>query len=150
MAKREIPLFCYDTERKHKLGECDFVTCTDIDNAFIGKIDYVEGGKDYTDADTYIKEAHNGLAVRLTIKRRFGLNPSETATRTLMRKAVEQYMNRVIKFDIADITDEQLHQFCDIMIKNGFQNLGEAGVNQSERNTILSSIAMMTKLKEKI
>lgn len=71
-------------------------------------------------------------------------------TRTLMKKAVEQYMNRVIKFDITDITDDQLRQFCDVIIRNGFQNLGEAGVNQSDRNTILSSIAMMTKLKSKI
>lgn len=46
MAKREIPLFIVDTSRNHKRGECDFLVCTDKDNGFLAKVDYVDGEKE--------------------------------------------------------------------------------------------------------
>lgn len=41
MAKREIPLFVFDKNRWHSQGECDFIICTDIDNSFVARVDYV-------------------------------------------------------------------------------------------------------------
>ena len=49
MAKREIPLFIVDTSRNHKRGECDFLVCTDKDNGFLAKVDYVDGEKEEVD-----------------------------------------------------------------------------------------------------
>lgn len=43
MAKRSVPLFIIDRSRRHKLGECDFIVCTDLDNGFIARVDYVDG-----------------------------------------------------------------------------------------------------------
>lgn len=58
MSKREFPLFIFDLSRDHKLGECDFVACTDVDNAFVAKIDYVTG-IDNVITDTEVTERLN-------------------------------------------------------------------------------------------
>lgn len=50
--KREFPLFIVDHNRAHKFGEVDFIYCSDIDNGFIAKVEYIDGiveevGEDY-------------------------------------------------------------------------------------------------------
>lgn len=41
--KREFPLFIVDHNRAHKFGEVDFIYCSDIDNGFIAKVEYIDG-----------------------------------------------------------------------------------------------------------
>ena len=68
MGKREIPLFVFDKNREHGIGECDFVCCTDIDNGFIAKIDYTDEPEGVTER-TRIGKPNNGISLRIEIKR---------------------------------------------------------------------------------
>lgn len=149
MAKREIPLFIFDTSRNHNLGECDFVTCTDIDNAFIAKIDYV------TDLDNIITDRlrivrSNGLIkLRIEIKRITGKNPDNTAIRTLMKKAEDLYCERTMKrINIDKPSKNDMLNFLDIIIAGNKHNIAKAGIE--ERNTILTSISMLEAIRSEI
>lgn len=149
MAKREIPLFIFDTLRDHNLGECDFVTCTDIDNAFIAKIDYV------TDLDNIITDRlrivrSNGLIkLRIEIKRITGKNPDNAAIRTLMKKAEDLYCERTMKrINIDKPSKNDMLNFLDIIIAGNKHNIAKAGIE--ERNTILTSIFMLEAIRSEI
>lgn len=149
MAKREIPLFIFDTSRDHNLGECDFVTCTDIDNAFIAKIDYV------TDLDNIITDKlrivrSNGLIkLRIEIKRITGKNPDNAAIRTLMKKAEDLYCERTMKrINIDKPSKNDMLNFLDIIISGNKHNIAKAGIE--ERNTILTSISMLEAIRSEI
>ena len=66
MAKREIPLFIFDKNRDHGIGECDFVYCTDIDNGFIAKIDYTDEPESVSEW-ARIGKPNNGISLRIEI-----------------------------------------------------------------------------------
>lgn len=78
MAKREIPLFIVDTSRNHKRGECDFLVCTDKDNGFLAKVDYVDGEKEEVGDDylntmvrmnrQYLDDAGSDYQARKTVQ----------------------------------------------------------------------------------
>lgn len=149
MAKRDIPLFVIDKTRDHKLGECDFIVCTDKENGFIGKCEYVEnqpGGM----TDDSITIQGNGIdrsiSLRMSIKRTIGVNPTTSATRTLMRKAMDVYCS-----DRLEVMDEPSREDCkrflDELIRGNKHYVQEAGVDVNERNVILTSIHMLESIK---
>lgn len=90
MAKREIPLFIFDKNRDHGIGECDFVCCTDIDNGFIAKIDYTDETENVSER-VRIGKPNNGISMRIEVKRIIGKNPDPGTIRTLMKKAESLY-----------------------------------------------------------
>ena len=89
MAKREFPLFILDTLRTHKRGECDYLVCTDRDNGFIAKIDFIPGEKEETGADYRISYANDGISCRIRIQQMTGANSRESDIRTLLKKGLE-------------------------------------------------------------
>ena len=91
MAKREIPLFIVDTSRNHKRGECDFLVCTDKDNGFLAKVDYVDGEKEEVGDDYRIGCPRNGVSLRIQIYQMIGTHPNVGNIRTLLKKGKGTY-----------------------------------------------------------
>lgn len=73
--KREIPLFIVDSKKAHEKGECDFWVCTDQDNGFVAKVEYVAATSPEYGEDYRIDCERCGLSIKTTIKRIFGKNP---------------------------------------------------------------------------
>lgn len=115
MAKREIPLFIFDLSRAHSLGECDFVSCTDIDNAFVAKLSFVRDASEMvTDHIRITAPNDNGISCKMEIKRITGSNPNDGQIRTLMKKAMDTYSNiSVSKIDSDEVSDEDMISFLD-------------------------------------
>ena len=150
MAKREIPLFILDNNRAHNLGECDFITCTDIDNGFVGKIDYTHCQEEISDT-VRTGEERNVIRVRMEIKRIIGKNPTSAAQRSLLKKAMEYYTEiNTVEVNTSSPTDEQCIDFLDTLIKGNRHNLTEAGVDYNERKIIATSLNMLEVIKDKL
>lgn len=149
MAKREIPLFIFDKNRDHGIGECDFVCCTDIDNGFIAKIDYTDEPESVSEW-ARIGKPNNGISLRIEIKRIIGMNPNVGTIRTLMKKAESLYTESS-QVRVGDSpTDKEMVDFLDILMAGNKHYLSKAGSNTSERNTILSSLKMLDSIKRRI
>lgn len=151
MAKREIPLFVFDTTRDHNLGECDFVTCTDIDNAFVAKIDYVTDQENVITDTIRIVRNNGPIKLRIEIKRITGKNPDNAAIRTLMKKAEDLYCERtqsIINLDKPSSAD--MIKFLDVLISSNKHNVVQAGINSDERKVVLTSISMLEAIRNKI
>ena len=112
--KRETPLFIIDTKKSHKKGECDFLVCTDKDNAFVARIDYVNATAPDMGEDYRIDYCNNGISLKLSIIRMLGNNPNRTNLRTLMKRGLDYYAEAcVIRFNPNSITTEQTEVACD-------------------------------------
>ncbi len=149
--KREIPLFIFDLNRSHKLGECDFMTCTDRDNGFIAKIDYLEDVQEAVTDTTRIVKGNNGISARMEIKRIIGVNPSNSSIRTLMKKGMDLYIEKTQKdINVNEPSIEQCIDFLNVVIKGNRHAISEQGVNYKERETVLTSLAMLEHIKEKL
>lgn len=149
MAKREIPLFIFDKNRDHGIGECDFVCCTDIDNGFIAKIDYTDEPENVSER-VRIGKPNNGISMRIEVKRVIGKNPDPGTIRTLMKKAESLYTESSQVRVVDRPTDKEMVDFLDILMAGNKHYLSEAGSNTSERNTILSSLKMLDSIKRRI
>lgn len=150
MAKREIPLFLFDCGREHNLGECDFVACTDIDNAFVAKIDYVSGYNEIATDTTRITRSNNGIQLRMDIKRVTGQNPEPAKMRTLLKKAEDLYVDRTqhtVNMDQPSV-DDMIH-FLDVLIDGNKGQLSDIK-DISERQITMMSIAMLGEIKKYI
>lgn len=151
MAKREIPLFVFDTTRDHNLGECDFLACTDVDNAFVAKIDYVTD-QDNVITDTLRIVRNNGpIKLRIEIKRITGKNPDNAAIRTLMKKAEDLYCERTQSHvNIDKPSKADMLKFLDVLISGNKHNIAQAGSNTDERKVILTSLAMLEAIRDEL
>lgn len=151
MAKREIPLFVFDLNRDHNLGECDFVVCTDVDNAFVAKIDYAIGVDNVITDNLRIMRSNGPIKLRLEIKRIIGKNPDNTSIRTLLKKAEDLYCERTQKsVNIVNPSTDDMLNFLDVLIKGNKRNISEAGIDVKERKNVLTSIAMLEAIREKL
>lgn len=149
MGKREIPLFVFDKNREHGIGECDFVCCTDIDNGFIAKIDYTDQPEGVTER-TRIGKPNKGISLRIEIKRIIGKNPDDATIRTLMKKAESLYMESMQMKVGEKPTDADMINFLDILIDGNKHYLSSAGNDVNERNTVLSSLKMLDSIKHRL
>lgn len=151
MAKREIPLFIFDLGRDHNLGECDFVVCTDVDNAFTAKIDYVTDVENVITDTVRIVQANGNIKLRLKIKRITGKNPDKAAIRNLLKKAEELYCERTKKkINLDRITKKDMIDFLDVFVFGNKHHLSEAGANYEERKTLLTSLTMLEAIKSEL
>lgn len=149
--KREIPLFVIDKNREHKLGEADFVVCTDIDNGFVAKISYIDGNISEQGDDYKVVSNGQGISAKLEIKRVIGKNPKTSAIRTLVSKAMAYYEEiSVVKVDFKKITTEKCVKFLDIMIADGMRQADDSGSDFNRRITILQSVEMFQAIKQKL
>lgn len=151
MAKREIPLFIFDLSRDHSLGECDFVSCTDVDNSFVAKIDYVTNSEDVITDTLRIGNENNGIKLRLEVKRVTGIHPNRSSIRTLLKKAEDLYIERNLKSINIDMpSDDDMINFLRIMIEGNKKNITEAGVDMNVRKIVYTSIRMLEAIKHRI
>lgn len=144
--KRELPLFIVDTSRRHKLGEADFITCTDRDDGFIARVDYVETSAEEVGDDYRIGLANGSVSARIQILRRTGQRPTPTATRSLL-KAAMLYYEKITRFsvNVNEPTVDECIRFVDSSIRANYSNLAEAST--SERGTIQMSLVIMNAIK---
>lgn len=151
MAKREIPLFIFDLNREHNIGECDFVACTDVDNGFVAKIDYVTN-VDNIITDTVRIVRNNGpIKLRLEIKRITGKNPDKAAIKTLLKKAEDLYCERSQKHvNLDKPSKKDMIKFLDVLINGNKHYVSDAGSDYNERTTLLTSIAMLEAIKSEL
>lgn len=150
MAKREIPLFILDKNRWHSLGECDFIICTDIDNSFVARVDYVTEPEMVSDTVKIVKGA-NGINLKLEIKRITGQNPSPASIRTLMRKACEYIIkNAIIPVNVTEPSNEDCINFLEILIESNRHNLKEVGVDYDARKIVATSLVILEEIKKKL
>lgn len=150
MAKREVPVFVIDRNRDHGLGEVDFIVCTDIDNGFVAICEYVDNVPDEM-TDTSITQKGGGvdprLSLRISIKRSIGKNPTSSATRTLLRKAMRVYTTDNYLNVTENPSVEDCIRFLEVLIRGNKHNLQECGVDYEARQTLLSSLFMLEKTK---
>lgn len=149
MAKREFPLFIIDKTRDHKFGECDFVVCTDKENGFIAKCEYIENQPSGMTDDSITMQGvgiDKSISMRMSIKRMIGSNPTTSATRTLMRKAMDVYSSDRLEAK-SEPSKEDCKRFLDELIRGNKHYVQEAGVDVNERNVILTSIHMLESIK---
>lgn len=151
MPKREIPLFVFDLSRDHNLGECDFVACTDVDNGFVAKIDYVtEVDNIITDTVRIVKN-NGAIKLRLEVKRITGKKPDKAAIKTLLKKAEELYCERTQKHvTIDNPSKKDMLNFLDVLINGNKHYISDAGSDYNERRTLLTSISMLESIKSEL
>ena len=77
MSKRKFPLFIIDTNRLHRLGDCDFLVCTDHDNGFVAQVEYIRAIAAEVGDDYFISKPTKGLAAKIQILRFNTPNPDE-------------------------------------------------------------------------
>lgn len=144
MAKREIPLFIIDTARRHKKGECDWIFCTDKDNAFVARIDLIDGDIDDVGDDFRVESRGCGISARMAILRTIGANPSVSAQRTLLKKAMSYYLECTLKkLNINDPSKAECVEFLELLIQSNMHQLEAAGSDYNERKTTLTSMALL-------
>lgn len=152
MAKREIPLFICDTGRWHNQGDADFIVCTDVDNGFVAKVDFVEESEPDTVTDSIrIGYANDGYKLKLEIKRIVGNNPSSSAIRTLMKKACDYYReNQQTLINMDSPSTVECVRFLNMLISGNRYNLQKAGSNYNERKTVENSLKMLEAIRIKL
>lgn len=149
--KREIPLFVIDTKKSHKKGECDFIVCTDMNNGFVAKVEYVAASEPESGDDYRIDCNRNGLSIKTSIKRIFGANPKTSEIKSLLKKGVEYYVESVtLSVNATKATTEECIEFIEKLSAGNKHYLEEAGVDYDERQIILTSLAMLDAIKNKL
>lgn len=149
--KREIPLFIIDVSRSHKLGDCDFITCTDKENGFVAKVSYVEARKSEV-GDTFRIEPNNtGYAARFEIVRMLGSKQDTSAMRTLLKKATMYFFENIHSTVSADGTSVgEMISFLDILIRGNKFNADDPNLSLQQRKTTLKGINMLERIKQQL
>lgn len=149
--KREIPLFIIDTKKSHKKGECDFLVCTDQDNGFVAKVEYVAASEPEYGDDYRIDFNRNGLSIKTSIKRVFGANPKTAEVKSLLKKGVDYYVESVtLAVDATKATTDECIDFIEKLSAGNKHYLEEAGVDFDERKVIMTSLMMLDAIKNKL
>lgn len=148
---RIIPLFIIDKNRTHKLGECDFIVCTDQESGFIAKLDYIDKCEEDSVSDTECIHANNGIGARLRIIRNIGSNPNIKNIHSLLVKGMKIYLDNVQKkINVKNPDKQDCIDFIDILIRGNKSNLDSCGSNMAERQIVLMSLNMMNAIRERL
>lgn len=144
MAKREIPLFIIDHTRNHKRGECDFLVCTDKDNGFIAKADYLDGEIEEVGDDCRIGYPKRGVSCRIKIIEMIGKNSRPNEIRTLLKKGMDYFVKTIQKpIHVNAPTKEECATFLEMLIRMNKQALDDAGSDYDEHKVVENSLKML-------
>lgn len=144
MAKREIPLFIIDNSRAHKKGECDFLVCTDSENGFVAKIDYVQGVVDEVGEMYRIGYGRNGLSRRIAVQRLIGSNPNPASVKTLLKKGFDYFVKESsVSVNMDKPSKEECIKFLDVYAKANRQAVDDAGVDYQSRMLALKQATIL-------
>jgi hypothetical protein len=149
--KREIPLFIFDLTRRHRLGEADFVSCTDIDNAFVARIDMVESQEQVSTDTLIVTRPNNGISARIEVKRIYGKNPDKAAIRTLLRQIETRYIELTqsnISTDAPSSAD--CVKFLEALITGNRHNVAECSGDYNRKRIVETSIDMLEHIKRRL
>lgn len=133
--------------------EVDFIYCSDIDNGFIAKVEYIDGIVEEVGEDYRIEPGLSGsnISAKISIKRITGKNPDKTKIRGLLKQAMKYYTSlSTFSADIGNITVRQMVLFIDTLILDGRKNAIAAGSDYNYRNTVLTSIAFLEAIKKEL
>lgn len=149
MGKREIPLFILDRSRKHKVGPYDFLVCTDQDNGFVAKVDYVLGMDEMATDKMRIGEARKGIRMRIEIKRMTGKHPDSTQIRSLLKKGMD-YCTEIltVRHKSSDYDTQTCIDFLERVIEANRQSVDERPLE--ERQTTQQSIGFLEAIQVKL
>ena len=143
MARREIPLFVFDIQRKHNIGAFDYLVCTDKDNGFVARVDYVTDIPEMATDTERVGLTRGGIAMRMEIKRFTGANVKPSEVRTLMKMGMD-YCSKVMTVNV-DKDSPSVHDciaFLGRLIQGNRANLGK--LSPIERATTQKSLEMLT------
>jgi len=149
--KRNSPLFIFDLTRQHKFGEVDFVAVTDKDNGFVARISYLDG--DINEADDNSKTVSNGhgTSARMEITQFLGVRRDNHAVRTLLAKAMEQYVQYTVKpIDIDSPSNTDMIAYLNMLIKGNRSQLSHIGSDVKSRAIVMSSLKMLEHIMTRI
>lgn len=152
MAKRDIPLFIIDTNRWHRQGEADFIACTDLDNAFVAQVTFVDATEPDTVTDTLrVGYGNRGYKLRVEIKRVTGKNPTPSALRTLLKKACDYYVeHKHTTLNTDEPSTLECVRFLNLLIEGNRHNVDAAGMDYKERKTVETSLRMLEAIRLKL
>lgn len=141
MSKRKFPLFIIDTNRLHKLGDCDFLVCTDQDNGFVAQVEYIRATAAEVGDDYFISKPTKGLAAKIQILRFNTPNPDKTKVRGLLKQASIK-INDEIKVDVSvDASPQDCVKFIKKLNEANYHRLNTG--DYIERKTVLTSMLML-------
>lgn len=145
MAKRETPLFIIDNTRAHRKGECDFLVCTDQDNGFIAKIDYIDGEITEVGDDYRIGYPRSGVSCRIQIQRIFGRNSRPSEIRTLLKKGMDTFVRSIVKTIHVDRPSKaECADYLEVLARMNQKELDAAGSDYDQHKIVENSIKMLT------
>ena len=149
MARREIPLFILDRSRKHKVGPYDFLVCTDKDNGFVAKVDYVIGMGEISTDMVRIGAARNGILMRIEIKRMTGKNPDSAQIRSLLKKGMEYCSDILtVEFKSPEYDTQTCIEFLERLIEANRQSEDERPLE--ERQVTQRSVQILEAIEDKL
>lgn len=143
MARREIPLFIFDNQRKHNIGAYDYLVCTDKDNGFVARVDYVTGQPEMATDTVRVGQTRGGIAIRLDIKRFTGTNVNPSEVKSLMKLGMDYCSKVMTAFELSDAPSvDECVIFLERLIQANQANLGK--LPPVERATTQKSLALLT------
>lgn len=151
--KREIPLFIMDLKRAHGLGECDFIVCTDKENGFVARMEYMPEDQPILENGEMIRASsmRNGLMCVMRIKRITGSNPSLSTLKNLMKKGMDVFTEATtVTVGQDSPTIGQMINFLDLLSRANQHNLQAAGADFTARQTVINSLAMLEHIRQKL
>lgn len=149
--KRKNPLFIFDLTRQHKFGEVDFVSVMDKDNCFVAKISYISGDINEADDNSKTVSNGNGMSARMEIVQFLGQRRDNGAVRTLLAKAMEQYVQYTVKpIDIDSPSDADMIAYLNMLIKGNRSQLSHIGSDVKNRAIVMSSLKMLEHIMTRI
>lgn len=148
--KREIPLIILDKSRLHKLGEKDFIVCTDKDNGFIAEVSYMEHVQEDT-TDTYIvRDGNGGISVKIEIKRFIGSNKDNAKIKSLLKMAVNTLLKSNVKTKGKEISTEDCINFAELLLQSYKTEENAIKGDYEAKQTLVTMRQYMTAIKEKL
>ena len=143
MARREIPLFVFAIPRQHNIGAFDYLVCTDKDNGFVARVDYVTDMPEMASDSVRVGLARGGIAMRMEIKRFTGANVKPSEVRTLMKMGMD-YCSKImtVKVDNDAPSVDDCSAFLERLIQGNRANWGK--LSPIERATTQKSLEMLT------
>lgn len=143
MARRQIPLFIIDNLREHKLGEYDFIVCTDIDNGFVAKVEFIEGELEEVGLNYRIGNPNGGVSTKISIERFLCEKPEPRQVSTLLKAAQKYYKKCTqIPVHVANPTIQECIDTLQLMVRANKHFLNEA--KGRERDTVVNSLQILS------
>lgn len=148
--KREIPLIILDKTRLHKLGEKDFIVCTDKDNGFIAQVSYLENVPEET-AETYIiRNGNGGISVKIEIKKFIGTNQDYSKVKSLLKMAMNTLLKSTVEIKGKEISTNDCLNFIDALMQSYKTEENAIKSDYEAKQTLITIQQYMAAIKEKL